>query len=159
MSVLIKYLEVGSSSWQDLSVPLDEYFDLTEQEPFNIDSVPELMEAADYVTDYTGLDLDRISRTRLVIRDDETGDHLTVSSTYWDKGRSSLVEVTDSRNGYSEIILDLLTSESPRINHIVRYGTLGEDRQVHFHSKITTNPDGSQEDLSVYSQRGGTLEG
>lgn len=119
----IRYLRVGEEIPVRVTLAPESYF-----EP---DSVPIHNHAVDYLDEPPS----RIRRTELLVTDPSTGDRRLVVETFWDEGRSRIIEVQDSRRDHWEIIYDVASGDSGVERDIIRYGRIGNRRAPFFHTR------------------------
>ena len=148
MRITLSYKIQASGTWIDLILGAEEYFDSQYIEPdekLNIDSLP----LYDHGIDYIEIpDKQRITNTRLTITNAETHRSKTITETYWNSQKNSMVEVRDigcsGNTDYYEIILTSLVSDSPAedIWEIIRFSRNDGILTPTLHTFITENDQG-----------------
>lgn len=141
--VRVAYLLVGSSDWHAVELSNATYFEAEEATSPELMSVPIHAHAADYLD----VSVDRLRRTELTLEDVAAGDSRTVVETFWDRGRSRIIEVSGPGEKW-ELIVGLRTDDG---EHIVRYGAIGTAHTLLSHAFVQQLLDGSERDSPVYS--------
>ncbi len=145
LTIMIRYKLFLSSDWSTLALEPVEYFDLDPGEEPDLDSVPRL----DRALAYLGLERSTVQFTVISLEKRRTGQTKVISESFWNGGRNSLAEVSES--GLStQLILENFLTEQPATWEILRSEKNDGLWQVTYHGIICQNPDGSQSESKVY---------
>ncbi|MCE5199170.1 MAG: hypothetical protein ABFD54_16235 [Armatimonadota bacterium] len=142
ITVKIEYMPVGDTDWKIIDISPEIYF-IEDEKPFNVESIPQYDHAIDYLCDSSKLNI-RITRIRI---QDDIGNSIEITETFWDKQRNRVIERVDSGcSPYQEIILDLRVPDHHEIMRLVR-----EDGYLTpvYHGIIVDNPDGSNTERKI----------
>ena len=135
----------------------EEYFDIDEDEPLDVDSVPKFMDLRDYI--YENEDVYYVS---LIIENKDNKRKLHFETNYYDHQNSLFTIVTEYLNHKvcrRELIIDMLIpsceENAVATNDISRfYQKNGEGEFLCIdHSIITTYRDGTQYDIELPHQK------
>lgn len=156
-TIRIDYQLVDSSEWCQIHLSPEQYFDLEVGEEL---SIGESVARFNHAIEYLDIPLEKLRATRLVVEDGEAGKRREISESYWKNGRNSLIERRDflhDKETYYEMIQEIHMAENPPTWEIIR--VIREDNilQPIFHSRIVTNPDGSEREtilLSISKRKG-----
>jgi hypothetical protein len=118
--ITISYLTRPNPIWQELSLTLEDYFDVLQddEETYSVRSLSKY----NYPWSYIEPDLDELMCLRLKISiDNET---IEENYTFWNNGANYILEQKNSRNNNSEDRLLIVLTEELENSHIVRNETL-----------------------------------
>jgi hypothetical protein len=131
--------------WQSTSMRPEEYFDLEPGEAPSVGSVTRRNHAIDYL----GVDASLVEATRIRITDSTSNASRTITETFWNEGRSRVIERRDTPGEYWELIFETPVSAQPSVWEILRLGRREGLLVPYYHGFVTDNPDGSQTELRV----------
>ncbi|MFV8754745.1 hypothetical protein ACNOYE_29720 [Nannocystaceae bacterium ST9] len=155
-TVKLRYRLRGGDGWLHREVAFDELFggagqpgDLFE----DVDWIPRHA-AVDLIPDIEATD---IAVTELSFEGDE-GQKLKVQETFWNHGRSRVIEVMQQlapgSEPYWEVIVDLRRESSSETYELIRLGREGGAVVPLHHAVTHAQPDGSLQDLQIFPTRG-----
>lgn len=158
--IRLKYLIVGETSFRSIALDPEEYWEESSEGGTRTDAVPRFNHAVEYLSEPT-----QVRRTELQVVDRQEGRWRAVVETFWDEGRSRVIEVSrgavDSTGGgrvgdlrfgdYYELIVDVV---SGKYHEMLRYGSVGQERGLILHTRVHSEADGQAErGETIYSLR------
>ena len=125
----------------------EDYFDLDGGEAPSWDCVPRHNHAIDY------LEIERwmVRNTRVTIADENSKVTKQITETFWNEGKSRVVERTDTGPSvnYWELIVEILKTEMPPTWEILRFDRAEGVVGPNYHGFIVQNNDGSEKETKV----------
>jgi hypothetical protein len=146
IEITIHYQQVGQAQEQVKTLDLEDYFDLEDDEPADLDSCPRYNHAIEYLD----LDPGQVQFTRLTIANHQTQDQRVILEKFWNQGRNRIIERTDlGRSPYAETILEIQISQNPPVWEVLRLGQENGSLTPFYHAYLQDNIDGSQTETIV----------
>lgn len=155
-TVMLRYRLQDEDDWHEREVDFAEFFGGGVEQPedlfHDVDWVPHHA-AVNLLADVEATD---IAVTEVTFAGKE-GERLTIKETFWNHGRSRIIEIMQQLGAdeepYWEVIVDLRRESGPETYELIR---LGRERGavVPLHHAVThARPDGSRQDVTLFPTR------
>ncbi len=155
-TVKLRYRLHGQDDWQEREVAFEEFFG------GRVDDPDDLFHDVDWIPRHaTGDMLADVETTDLAVTElsfeGELGQRLTIKETFWNHGRSRVIEVMQQTDPddepYWEVIVDLRRESGTETYELIRLGREhGAVVPIH-HAVMHARPDGSTQDLQIFPAR------
>jgi hypothetical protein len=155
-TVKLRYRLRGGDGWLERQVAFEELFG-------GADEPADLFHDVDWIPRHAAVDLlPDIEATDLAVTElsfeGEEGQKLKIQETFWNHGRSRVIEVMQQLapdvEPYWEVIVDLRRESSQETYELIRLGR-EQGAVVPLHHAVThARPDGSLQDLQIFPTRG-----
>lgn len=149
--ITITYQLVGKEDWNQIDLTPEQYFELEVEENPQIEIS---MERFNHAIEYLAIPAEILRSTRLIIEDRESGKRVETTEAFWNKGKNRLIERKDFLQGtqvYYQMIQEIQIETMPLTYEILRAIPVDNVLQPIFHSRIITNPDGSEREIIILS--------
>lgn len=155
-TVKLRYRLHDRDDWQERSISFEEFFGGQVDEP------DDLFHDVDWIPRHATVELlpDIEATDVAVVEVDfeaDEGQRLTIKETFWNHGRSRIIEVMQQTSAtdepYWEVVVDLRRETGSETYELIR---LGRERGavVPLHHAVThARPDGSTRDLQIFPSR------
>lgn len=155
-TVTLRYRLQGEDDWHERDVDIEEFFG------GRAEQLGDLFHDVDWIPQHPGvtlledLGMADVAVTELTFEGQE-GERLTVKETFWNHGRSRLIEVMqqlgEGEEPYWEAIVDLRRESGSETYELIRLGReRGAVVPIH-HAVSHARPDGSRHDVTLFPRR------
>lgn len=152
IKIKLAYLRGQNDGWKTVEMTPEQYFDLSDGEPVDIDCVPQHSELLDYIPDNH-----TVSKISLRIKNVRKRTELRVNISLWNHQRCRLVNRQEFRKKkmiHNEFIYESSLNLPNSCNHsaiydICRFTVEGDLMDCVYHGIITDNDDGSESEYRV----------
>lgn len=153
LKIWLEYRLAGGTGWERVELSPEEYFDQDPRFPqgeLKVTSAPRYFHAVDYLN----VDASRLQETRLRIVDEAHGAERFIQETFWDDGRSRIIQRHDTGSTGDDrlIIVDLRVSEHPETYHILRVQDNQGRLELRSHLRTQSNDDGTSTDEYLFPE-------
>jgi hypothetical protein len=149
LAIEIQYKIHNSPDWHSLDLTPEQYFDLEDNEPIEIDCIPRYNHAIDYLKDLNLWQKKTIIVTRINLIDFSKKEQRQITERFWNQGKNRIIERIDLDLGtfhtkYNEILIETQIKENPSQWQIMRLNRQDGIISPIFHGLIEENSDGSE---------------
>ncbi|MGM9681017.1 MAG: hypothetical protein ACI3XR_05880 [Eubacteriales bacterium] len=148
--IQLDYLCDRNTEWKTVRMTPDRYFDLSENEPIDIDSVPLHAELLDYIPDS-----ETVSKITLSIRNIRKHTELRLNASFWNHQRCRIIRRREFRKNkeiYNEFIYEASLPDiggNPAKYDICRFTVEGNSIDCVYNGIITVNDNGSESENRI----------